>query len=150
MPTIPPWNSWYTPVSFASTAACLGSLTFLVLEDVGLVSVYAPFLNMLSFLLIAVLFLEIVSGFFRQSQLVKMDAGIEDIVFSQGRLHRLFQFRMAILIAVFLALGLIILTSDVLIGSSSRIWLYPLFMLIIAEEIMGRKLFYASYFRVGV
>ena len=119
IPTIPPWNSWYTGLGFISTTLCLGLITVLFLHynfgcvtcdeqfindgcvtcdaqfindgcvtcdaqfinDVGCVTCYARFTNdqtskKLVFYLIVILLIEIISGFYHQSKLQKMNTKI--------------------------------------------------------------------------
>jgi len=148
--TIPAWNSWYTPMSFVSTTLCLGLLTFLVLHHLGMVNIADQIINKIAVLLIVILFLETASGFSHQSQLKKMNTGIDALVFDQGEFYRVFLARMGILIITFLAMFIITLKPDLLAGSTQHVWMFTLFILIVVQELMGRLLFYSSYFRIGV
>ena len=150
MPTIPAWNSWYTPVSFVSTALSLGLLTFLSLHASGVVNTSDQIVGYFWLVLIVILLIEIVSGFAHQSKLVKMDSGMDELVFDRGTFHRVFLLRMAILIFACLATTVLVLKPDLLPGNGSSLWVSLLFVTVIAQELMGRLLFYSSYFRIGV
>ncbi len=146
MPTIPAWNSWYTSLSFVSATICLGLLTVMAYHYLGVVTFDEQLSDKLTIVLALILFVEIASGFFHQSQLEKMDTGIDELVFSQGAFHRVFLSRMALLVITFLALLVAILKPGLLPAGSYFICL----VLIFVQELMGRLLFYSSYFRVGV
>ena len=150
MPTIPAWNSWYTPVSFVSTALSLGLLTFLTLHTAGFVKTSDQIIEYFWLVLIVILLTEIISGFAHQSKLEKMDTGMEDLVFDRGTFHQIFLLRMVILIFACLATTVFILKPDLLPGNDSSLWVLLLFVSVIAQELMGRLLFYSSYFRIGV
>ena len=150
MPTIPAWNSWYTPVSFVSTALSLGLLTFLSLHASGVVNTSDQIVGYFWLVLIVILLIEIVSGFAHQSKLVKMDSGMDELVFDRGTFHRVFLLRMAILIFACLATTVLVLKPDLLPENGSSLWVSLLFVTVIAQELMGRLLFYSSYFRIGV
>ena len=150
MPTIPAWNSWYTPLSFISTALCLGLLTFLFLHHAGLVNIADQIIRNFAVSLIVILLIETASGFFHQSQLEKMNTGIENLVFNQGAFFKVFLFRMGILIIAFLAMSIIVYKPTLFPENCYSLCMYLLFVLVITQEFMGRLLFYSSYFRTGV
>ncbi len=150
MPTIPAWNSWYTPVSFVATAVCLGLLTFLAMHIAGWVDITGRTVPELSYALVVVLLIETVSAISHQFKLTKLDGGIDRPVFDRGVFYRIFLWRMAMLIIACLALITLSLNPDLLPGSMRPVYLYPLLGLVIAQEVMGRLLFYSSYFRLGV
>lgn len=150
MPTIPAWDSWYTPVSFVSTALSLGLLTFLTLHASGFVNTSDQVVGYFWVVLIVILLIEIVSGIAHQSKLVKMDTGMVELVFDSGTFHQVFLLRMAILIFACLSATVLILKPDLLPGNDSSLWVSLLFVSVIAQELMGRLLFYSSYFRIGV
>ena len=182
IPTIPPWNSWYTALSFISTAICLGLITILFLhhnlgcvtcdeqlidgvvcvtcyaqliDGVGCVTCYARFTDdqtskELMFYLIVILLIEIVSGFVHQSRLQKMNTGIDDLVLNKGAFYQVFLTRMVMLILALLTLLVLLLKPTLLAENDNFTWMYPLLVLLIAQEFTGRLLFYSSYFRIGV
>ena len=150
MPTIPAWNSWYTPVSFISTALCLGLLTLLYLQFSGSVIAPEQIVRYFQVFLAAVLLVEIVSATAHQSRLVKMETGLNDLVFDTGMFYRIFLLRTAILIIACLATMFLLLKVDGLPAFDQPLWLYLLFILVITQEMIGRLLFYSSYFRLGV
>jgi anaerobic dimethyl sulfoxide reductase subunit C (anchor subunit) len=149
VPTIPAWNTWFTPLSFILTTLCLGLLTVLCLHQLGIVNIEKQVNGLMTFLII-VLFLEIVSGLVHHIRLEKIDTGIDDIVFNKGTFYWVFLFRMGILITAFLVLLVIIFKPEVYPGAGSYAWIYPLMIFVIAQELLGRLLFYSSYFRIGV
>ncbi len=150
MPTIPAWNSWYTPVSFTTTTVCLGLLACLAMHTGGWVEISGQTALELLFALAVVLLIETVSGVSHQSRLVKLDGGIDRLVFDRGVFYRVFLSRMAILIITCLALIIMGLNPDLLPENTLPLYLYPIFGLVIAQEMLGRLLFYASYFRTGI
>ena len=100
--------------------------------------------------LMLVLFVEVASTLFHELKLEKMETGIDGPVFDQGTFHALFLSRMGILIIAFLLVFIFIINPGALPGSSVHLWLLVTLVLIVAQEIAGRVLFYASYFRLGV
>ena len=140
IPTIPAWNSAYTPLSFVSTTLCLGLVSCLVFMLEKQASVFCIGL------LVAVLILEMISALLHQHQLVNMDTGIDGPTFDSGALYKLFLARMAVLLVA--CLWLIFLA--LLPGDEHLPWLYPVLVLVILQEFAGRLLFYASYFRTGL
>ena len=150
MPTIPAWNSWYTPVSFVSTALSLGLLTLLSLQANGFVNTSDQIAGYFWIVLIVILLIEVVSAFAHQSNLVKMDSGIDELIFNRGTFHRVFLLRMAILIIACLATIVYVLNTDLLPENGNSLWISLLFMSVLAQELLGRLLFYSSYFRIGV
>lgn len=150
IPTIPAWHSWYTPLSFISTAICLGLLVYLTFQYAGTASNDWRLIKKLLFFLMLVLFTESISGFFHQSQLEKLNTGIDELVFDQGVFYKTFLLRMGLLTIAFLVVFMVVLDPGLLSGEDYFFWLYPLMVLIIVEEILGRLLFYSTYFRIGV
>ena len=150
IPTIPAWNSWHTPLSFVSTTICLGLLTLLVFQFTGVAIIDEQFIKQLMVLLMLILFIETAAGFFHQFRLQKLNTGIDDLVFDQGVFFKIFLLRAGLLTIAFLAIFTLVLERSLLPGSSYDSWLYPLSVLIIMQELVGRLLFYSAYFRVGV
>ena len=101
VPTIPAWYSWYTPLSFASTAFCLGLLALLVFHDAGPANSDDQIIRKLMGFLMLFLFIETTSGFIHQIKLEKMNTGIDDLVFNQGPFYRVFLVRMGLLFITF-------------------------------------------------
>jgi len=173
IPTIPPWNSWYTGLSFASTALCLGLITILLLYYIGFMNVacatphaqsidnvacvtrYARFTNdpttkLLMISLTITLLIEIISTYYHQARLEKMNTGIDDLVLDNGPFYQIFLIRMVMLFVALLALFVFLLKPTLFPGNNFLIWMFPLLALLIAQELTGRLLFYSSYFRIGV
>jgi len=147
--SIPAWNTWYTPLSFVSTVLCLGPLALLALQAGSLI--YFPFLasDVLLYVVCAVLLAAIVSAYLHQSSLQQMDTGITKPVFGTGAYYQLYRLRMALLV-VALMVTIALLTQAGMSPASTGAWLALLLVLVLIEEMIGRLLFYASYFRVGV
>jgi anaerobic dimethyl sulfoxide reductase subunit C (anchor subunit) len=169
IPTIPPWNSWYTALSFISTAVCLGLITILFLhhnlgcvtcdeqliDGVGCVTCYARFIEAqtgetLIVSLTLIVLIEIISGFYHQSKLEKMNTGIDDLVLDKGAFYQVFLIRMVMLILALLTLLVLLLNPTLLAENDYFTWIVSLLVLLIAQEFTGRLLFYSSYFRIGV
>ena len=151
IPTIPPWNSWYTPVSFVSAALCLGLLTFLIMDYATLINAGAQTSKMFAVALIVILFVEIVWEIFRQFQLKNINTGIDKQVFDRGNFSRISVLRTGMLIFAFMAILIIILVNPtLLVGNERHGLMYLLFALVAVQEFIGRLLFYSSYFRIGV
>jgi len=149
MPTIPAWNSWYTPLSFVSSTVCLGLITFL-LHTVVSTGTDEQTSKFFVGVLIAILILEVISGLSRQLQLGKMDTGIDGPAFRQGAIYRLFLARMAVLLIACLAMLFLVLQRDFSPGNNYFAWMYPILVLVIIQEFVGRLLFFLSYFRTGL
>jgi DMSO reductase anchor subunit len=150
MPTIPAWNSWFTPLSFASTTVCLGLITFLLLSMAGSTGIDQQASKFYLGILIAILVLEIVSGLLRQRRLEKMDTGIDGPTFRSGAFYKLFLARLALLLITCLAMLLLVLRGGFSSGDEYFAWMYLLLALVIIQEFLGRLLFYSSYFRTGL
>lgn len=160
IPTIPPWNSWYTWLSYISTAICLGTMTMLLLHysmfvRAGCMTCYEQFIDdqatrMLMVSLSLVLLVEIFSGFFHQSRLVRMNTGIEAPVFDRGVFYLVFLSRMVMVALALLLLILLFLEPTRSAGDGSRVWVYLLTALTVVQALIGRLLFFSSYFRLGV
>ena len=148
IPTIPSWNSWYTPVSFALTSLCLGLMTLLLLDVAGTggadqqVRVHVT-------LLVAILALEMVSALLHQHRLKGMDTGFDGPAFQHGTYYKLYLARLALLLISCLALLFLLLQAE-LPAASNFNWVYPTLALVFIQETAGRFLFYLSYFRIGV
>ena len=150
MPTIPAWNSWHTPVSFASTALSLGLLTLLFMAAVSSINIADHIVRVFSIALLTILLIEIVSAFIHQYKLASMDQGMDGPVFDKGPFYRVFLGRMAVLVFSCQLLIVLTLKPDLLPVICDTFWISLLCLLVIAEEFMGRFLFYSSYFRIGV
>ncbi len=79
-----------------------------------------------------------------------MNTGIDDLVLNKGTFYQVFLIRMVMLILALLTLCVFLLKPTLLPGNDHFIWIYPLLVLLIAQEFTGRLLFYSSYFRIGV
>lgn len=150
IPTVPAWNNWYTPLSFVSTTLCLGLLTLLAFDYSGIIIIEGRQINKLLMLLTLVLGVELVTGYIHQSRLEKMDTGIAGLSFEKGIFHKVFMLRMGALSIAFLALAGMTLNPASLAGTTLFSFLFSLAALVFAQELIGRLLFYSSYFRLGV
>ncbi|MBT8074383.1 MAG: dimethyl sulfoxide reductase anchor subunit, partial [Xanthomonadales bacterium] len=150
MPTIPPWNSWYTGASFVSTAVCLGLLTFLLLSQAEFVGLDDRAGGFLATFLIAVLVIELLAALFHQRRLNQLDTGFDGPTLERGIFYRLFLLRMTMLTVAVLMTAFLFLVSGSFPESGQYLWAYALFFLVLVQEFVGRLLFYSSYFRIGV
>lgn len=148
--TIPAWNSWYTSLSFMSTAICLGLVAIMVLYHIDFVRTTDQVVGKLTMALTAVLLIEIISAYFNQLRLNKINTGIENLVFDRGLFYRVFLSRMVLLIIAVLAMLAITYKPGFLSGTDVYPWMFLLMVMVFVQEIMGRFLFYSSYFRTGV
>ncbi|MCW8926528.1 MAG: hypothetical protein OQJ84_09740, partial [Xanthomonadales bacterium] len=113
--------------------------------------IYFPFTasDVLLYIVCAVLPASAIFACMHQSRLVKLDTGIDGLVFGNGGFHRLYKIRLALLaMALLLTIALILQTGIAAVSTGA--WLGVLLVLVLAEEVIGRLLFYAAYFRVGV
>lgn len=138
LPTIPPWKSWYTPVSFVSTALSLGILTLLLLSDAQWLVITGPISKTFHGVLMAVVFIEFGSSIAHQAGLKNLPAGLGRPEFTTGAFNGIFIVRITILAITLLAM--------LFFGPPAALLAAPL----VAQEVFGRLLFYASYFRSGV
>lgn len=145
IPTVPPWNHWYTPVSFAATTLSLGLISSLLLMDLERWE-FSFCLGVLT----VILALELLTALKNHHRLTGMDSGFDGPTFRQGNYYRLFITRMIILAAACVAILFFLLQQDVYFASGTLTWMYPVFALVIIQEAAGRLMFYASYFRVGI
>lgn len=145
IPTIPPWNHWYTPVSFAATTLCLGLVGSLQLMDFE-----QSEMSFCMGMLTVTLALELLTAFINHRRLAGMDSGFDGPAFSEGNFYKLFITRMAMLAAACMAGLLFQLQQEVFLANELSAWMFLFFALVIIQEIAGRLMFYASYFRVGL
>ena len=150
MPTITAWNRWNKPLSFVSTALSLGLLTLLFLNAGGSISIAAHIIRVFLIALITILLIEIASALVHQYKLSIMEQGMDGPVFDKGAFYRVFLFRIAVLVFSCQLVLVMFLKPDLLPGNSNTLGISLLFVTVIAQELMGRLLFYASYFRLGV
>lgn len=158
IPTIPPWNSWFTPLSFFSTAISLGLMIILivhhsVLVREGCVVCYAQFLSdptsrLLLVSLALTLLIELASGIVHQTRLAKINTGIDRLALGRGNFYRLFLTRMVLIVLSLLVVSMFLFRLNL---DSHHAWVYYLLLaLVVAQALLGRLLFFSSYFRLGV
>jgi len=150
VPTILPWNTWYTPLSFVTTTLSLGPLAFLLLQAIGHIAPADQVTDFLSGLFSAMLLIDLVSAPVHHSRLVRLDDSIGKPVYDSGVFYHLFVIRMLLLIIAVLAIAALLQLSGDSPAASIRTWIYPLFALVLVEKVLGRLLFYSAYFRTGV
>lgn len=144
VPTIPPWNHWYTPVSFMTTTLCLGSIGAMLLMNPG-----QPELKVFMGILVTALAVELLTGILNQQRLVRMEPGFDMPTFSHGTYYMWFTARLAILAVAYVATLFVLLQPDISLAEHVH-WMYPVFVMVIIQEFAGRRMFYASYFRAGI
>lgn len=154
IPTVPSWNNFYTPVNFIGSAFLLGSIGMVVFMMLsGNAEMNQKFLSqIIVFMLVVVAVLIIVAGF-HQYQLTQFKfTGIEQVEFNRGSFFFLFLIRMILLVVIALSLFYLIriLSEPNATFLFIRKWFMFVSVLIFLEEVIGRYLFYGSYFRVGV
>jgi len=135
LPTIPLWNNMHTPIAFFSTALLLGSLIAIVLfvkAEVTLVNYkHLIFLSTL-FILISLL------------NEIYFAAAINDVEFNT----HLIVLRILLLISV-LIISLKMAVLETIEFTSLKAY-YFLFFLAVVSEVLGRILFYNSFYSIGL
>jgi len=108
--------------------------------------------QILIFMLIVVAIL-IIAGGIHQYQLIKLKfTGIEQMSFNNGTFFFLFIIRMILLMSTMIGLSYLLkvnIQSDIQFVNIQTFFIL-ISILILFEEIIGRYLFYISYFRIGV
>ncbi len=151
---VPVWNSFNTPLSFWGSVFLLGfagMLLFLGTSNPSQIS-HSMMIQMIRIMMI-VSTLMILTSVFHQYQISKLsNTGIEQIQFGSGVFLSLFLVRIVLLIVVFLGLFYVMLQISKHSQTYADIQAYLLVIsiLILIEEVVGRYLFYGSYFRLGV
>ena len=149
MPTIPTWNTWYTPLSFVCTTVSLGAVIMLLLETAASVHATENITRLLLPALIIILSLELLSSVMHHASIQKIPGGLQKPEFRQGRYYQVHILRTVILAVTIIGM---IFVHGGLLPVSANIeypWLVLCLALIISQELLGRLLFYASYFRIG-
>ena len=151
VPTIPAWFTWYTPLHFYMAAFVLGgmALTGFLFAQPDAAATVKWVLRVVAL----VLLVQLVAAFFYKTHLVKMEhTGIAHPDFKEGMYHTLYQVRgFIIFISALFAAYLSLRVNAIEVNYAPIIRFYGfLFFLIIAEEVMGRFMFYAGYYRIGV
>ena len=150
LPTVPAWNSGHTPLAFTLTTLCLGAMSFLLLVSSGAFGLDSRAFTIIKGLLAAALVLEIAAGWLQQRRLLKLGTGIDGPAFDRGTWHILFLVRLALLLASLLAVTLLVSHPEYSSENTALYGLYAIVALVVVQEVIGRVLFYASYFRIGV
>ena len=154
IPIVPSWNGFYTPLSFFGSAILLGVAGMIILISTSnLTVVNSTLLIQVIRILMIVSIILILASIFHQYQISKLsNTGIEQIQFNSGPFLVLFLIRIFLLILVLA--GLVYLMIQVSNYQASyadiRAYFICISILILIEEIIGRYLFYQSYFRLGV
>jgi len=149
MPTIPSWNTWYTPLSFIFTTISLGATIFLMLSLTGLVRIPEAIMKPLALTLVIVMLLELISSMVHQARIQKMPGGLQKPDFHQGLYFQIHVLRMVLLILCVIGMTVVYYTGFPVQGNTSNFLPVLCLALIISQEFLGRYLFYASYFRIG-
>ena len=149
IPTVPAWDSGFTALGFLSASLGLGSISWLLLDALGVAALPGRTRTYLTGLLIAVLTLEMGAGFVNHYRLTRMDTGIDGPSFGSGILKTLFHARMAVVFLACLVM-LRVLRLEPAAGSAALPWLCLAAALVVLQVSGGRVLFYSSYFRTGL
>lgn len=149
--TIPAWNSWFTPYHFFMSGLLLGLMVMIgfLLNDPLSKSIIVIILRLAAVLLLV----QLLAAFLYKNHLVKMDhQGIATPDFISGSYHTLYLIRLFIIfISALFTAYLSLKTQTVSVDYYPFIRFFTIiFFLIIVEEIIGRFMFYAGYYRVGV
>lgn len=148
--TVPSWNSWHTPVSFFLAMAIMGIMGIILITHLkNPEQLSSNFYSNLILILIVLCIAELIVSGVHQFELVRMEfSGIEEISFNTGWFFKAFILR-TILMALACIVALILLIRISGITNHTNI-IIILLGLIILQEIIGRLLFFHSYFRIGV
>lgn len=148
--TIPSWNNWNTPVSFFSTVYLFSIISLIIVKTSGL-DAWGDIIQMKPLLLILFVFLlfQITISSLHHYKLSGFEnAGIEGRSFTKGNYYTLFIIRTIVLNVLAVCVLYIYINSPQLELNSMLILL--LVIALISQELLGRMLFYRSYFRIGV
>ncbi len=137
--TIPPWNYWYTPVSFFLSVVLFGTLGFYVLKSYFLLMVSNQLLTAMLVLLVLVIAASAILHYHYLNSI--KDLSVDFLDYSKGLYYRLFLLRIVLLVLLLLSFVFIYFQSVPLLFVVS---------LIIFQEFVGRFMFYKSFFRIGV
>lgn len=149
MPTIPSWNTWYTPLSFICTTMSLGATIFLILDIADSTLIPEALKRSLALTLIIVMLLELISSMIHQARIRKLPGGLQKPNFQRGHYYQGHVLRMALLILATIGMSMVYYGGLPMQGSIGNFWSALCLALITGQEFLGRHLFYSSYFRVG-
>lgn len=151
VPTIPAWHTWFTPFHFYMSALIIGGMIvagFLLPKND-----FSGFSIWIFKSIVLMLLLQLLAAFLYKNYLVRMEhMGIDVPDFQGGVYHTLYLVRlfMIFIAALFVAyLSLRVNSASILINPTMRFYGFVLF-LIVVQEIIGRFMFYAGYYRLGV
>ena len=150
MPTIPAWNTWFTPAGFVLTALGLGLLNLLILYSFGSIVIAGHIARVFWIAIISILLIEILAALAYQHSLTGMEQGMAKLEFGKGSFYRVYIIRLAILIFTFGLAVALAYQPGLLPGDSYSLWVILLSISSLLQELTGRLLFYSSYFRTGV
>ncbi len=155
IPTVPVWNNFYTPVSFLGSALLLGTLAMVILLiRVNPHEISPDLMKQLIVFILIILAVTLVFAALHQYQISQFKfTGIDQIEFSKGWRFILFILRMFLLLVTLSGtVYLLWFNSSPATTRFTEIqnFLFLLSIIILSEEILGRFLFYSSYFRLGV
>ena len=151
VPTIPAWFTRFTPFHFYLATFLLGGMVltgFLFAQpDAG-----ETIKGLLRIVALALL-LQLVAAFLYKNHMVKMEhTGIAHPDFQAGLYHTLYLIRLFVIFVSVLFTAYLSLRTHLIEVNYNAIIRFYAFMcfLIITEEVIGRFMFYAGYYRVGV
>jgi len=149
--TIPAWKSRFTPFHFFMSCFLLGLMVVVGFYIYNLASLT---MNVILLRIVAALLLiQLLAAFLYKNRLVKMEhTGISPPDFASGSYHTLYLIRLFIIfISALFAAYLSLKLPSIEVIFTPLIRLYTIvFFLIVVEEAIGRFMFYAGYYRVGV
>lgn len=148
--TVPSWNSAHTPIGFTLATLSLGAVSCLLLAVAGTIEVEAFALDLCAATWLATLLLEAGTSLANQRRLEKMDTGFRGPAFRHGMLRGGFLARGGVLLLTALGIAVLLLQPGAVFAPDHSGWIYPLLILGVVQEFIGRILFYASYFRLGL
>jgi anaerobic dimethyl sulfoxide reductase subunit C len=151
IPVVPAWNTWFTPFHFFLSSFILGGLVisgYLMFQP-GNSGLAQWMFRGISFMLL----LQLVAAFLYKSRLVNMEhTGIAPPDFETGFYHTFWLIRLLVLFVVMIFtcyLSFRVHSVEVNYNAILRFYSF-IFLLAVAEETIGRMLFYAGFYRVGV
>jgi len=149
LPAVPPWNSAYTPVLFYSGGVMSGFSLFFLLEVPGHEGEdgryrQLPYSRVMVLMILAAFLVRTIFSLFQQPV-------APDVAFPPDGVPWLLKTVYYMLLVA--GSGLLLKRSFLPVNLSAKTWSYLVviaFLCILAGELLGRFIFYAGYYRLGV